>query len=99
MRHACVTHKYFVQIQPAFPIASRMRHEATHLCKTASPCQAGLYRWPMQLDLVRCHIQEAVIQDDARANRLIEEKLKDISCRCHELPHLADQRYSEAVAP
>ena len=30
--------------------------------------------------------QESVIQDDARANRFIEEKPKDISCRCRQLP-------------
>ena len=61
--------------------------------------QDGLTTYPDYFAQVLVGYQEAAIQDDARVNRFIEEKLKDISCRCHDLPYLADQRHSEAVAP
>jgi hypothetical protein len=41
--------------------------------------------------------QEAVLQDEARSNRFIAERLKNISIRCQDLPDR--QRREHTVAP
>lgn len=61
--------------------------------------QDALTTYPDYFAQVLAGYQEAVIQDDARANRFIEEKLEEISVRCLDLQRLSGQQHSESSAP
>ena len=61
--------------------------------------QDALTTYPDYFAQVLAGYQEAVIQDDARANRFIEEKLEEISVRCRDLRRLSGQQHSESAAP